>query len=92
MSEQDEQRAMADLVELCGKHGRLVMLRVMGRLQYRWACQGLHVVGLEEKTETGEAAAPQRTLPGTQSAKPAAAAIGKAMHKLEGRRDGEGQR
>lgn len=88
MSEREEQQAMADVQALCAKHGRLVMLRVMGRLQFQWARQGLAVLGTEAPTETETA--PQRVAPGKETAKPAAALVGKVMNKLEGR-NGEGR-
>lgn len=94
MNEQEhraQQAAKADLQALCAKHGRVVMLRVMGLLQLQWAHQGLALMGVEEPTttETAERRVAPSKNPGT--ARPAASAIGRAMSKLEGRH-GEGQR
>lgn len=81
MNDREEQQAAADVQALCAKYGQLVMLRVMGRMQFQWARQGLALLGTEGPSAAK--AAPHGVAPGKKG--PLAAAIGNVVKKLEER-------
>lgn len=86
-----EQRATADLVQLCERHGRAVMLRVMSTLQFRWASQGLTSIGVENPAPKGNEPPQRAAYKSPQTAKPVGNAVGKAMNTLRGKRGNDGQ-